>query len=41
MLADDVREIMKQVPYNKFIKIRSGSTTPDRTKWDVSGFVRF
>ncbi len=32
---------MKQVTYDKMVKIRSGSTRPDKGKWDVTNLVRF
>jgi hypothetical protein len=38
---DDVREIIKMLQYEKMIKLRTGSSRPDRNKWDSSNFVRF
>lgn len=37
----DIRELMKQLRYDRYIKIRAGSTSPDKFKWDHSNFVNF
>lgn len=37
----DIRDLMKQLRYDRYIKIRSGNTTPDKFKWDHSNYVRF
>lgn len=32
---------MKQLRYDRYIKIRAGNTTPDKFKWDHSNYVNF
>jgi hypothetical protein len=32
---------MKQLRFDKYVKTRAGSTTPDKFKWEHSNFVNF
>lgn len=39
--ADDIREVIKMINYEKVVKLRTGSNRPDSNKWDLSNVVRF
>jgi hypothetical protein len=38
---DDIREMIKMLPYDKMTRVRTGNSRPDRNKWDSSNNVRF
>jgi hypothetical protein len=40
-LATDIRECIKQLDYQKVVRLRAGQSNPDKFKWDPSNSVRF